>query len=574
MASSVDTAPDAVDLRAAPRPAVARGTRLALRFLTLSALAGTAGGVMHLGVPLLALSAGATGAQVGLIRSVAGLGMLAVVLPVGFLVDRFGPGRLFRIGAIVGAALALAFAGAPSPAVLVLLMGLEGMTAPLRFTALGASFYGRLPSIGLDKAGWFKASMSVGLTLLGPLLGGLLARAAGFPALFGLVVAVHLLAALLGASGELDATPAHATAPPRLRDQVAELAALLRSPAIRPVLGAELLGAATFAAFSTFVVVVAVRGYDVDGAVASRILIVEGIAFVLTAFLAPRAAALRARLAPVAGLAGAAGVAGTALAAGPVGLAGAGIAVGVATGLVHVHVASWIAGRPGAKGGISALFQTAAGVGVTVGPLALSLGVWLPERATLLFFAPPFLALALGAGATAAPRRDRDPDPRGASTEPSRSSDMALDRPQIPSYLDQTPFIVLSTVDGGNAPATRTLASFAADGFTVYFSTGQASDKIGQIGRNPNVSILFQHERQELAIFANVEIRGVAEVLGEGEEKAKAIQLIARRNPRFRERAEKGQLSGSALVRVRPTKVKVVDFSRGFGPAAVASIEV
>ena len=102
----------------------------------------------------------------------------------------------------------------------------------------------------------------------------------------------------------------------------------------------------------------------------------------------------------------------------------------------------------------------------------------------------------------------------------------------------------------------------------------RASDKVHQIGANPNVSILFQHEDQELPAFANVEIRGVAEVLAEGEERAKAIRLISRRNPRFKERAERGQLSGSALVRVTPRKVKVVDFSRGIGPAAVSTIEV
>lgn len=555
MSASLDSAP----LDGIPAPAVARGAGIVLRFLALSVLAGTAGGVMQLGVPLLAVASGATSAQVGLIRSVAGLGMLAVVLPVGVLVDRFGPGRIFRIGAVVGAAVAAGFAGASSPMVLLALMLLEGTTAPLRFTALGASFYGRLATIGLDKAGWFKASMSVGLTLLGPLAVGVLARRAGFPVLFGVVAGVHLAAALLAVSGELDAAPRTPAVAPRLRQQVADLGGLLRTAGIRAALAAELLGAATFAAFTTFVVVVAVRGFGADAAVASRILVVEGLAFVLTAFFAPRLALLRPRLARAAGVAGLSGVLGTALAPGPFGLAVAGVAVGVATGLVHLHVATWIAAHPVAKGRLAALFQTAAGVGVTLGPLAVAAGAWLPQQGTLLPFAPPFLVLAL-AGA-------------GASTRTHRST-MALDRQQIPQYLDATRFIVLSTVDAGNAPATRTLASFAADGLTVYFSTGKSSDKVAQLGANPNVSILFQHERQELPAFSNVEIRGVAEVLGEGEEKAKAIQLIARRNPRFKERAEKGELSGSALVRVTPKKVKVVDFSRGYGPAAVAAVEI
>jgi nitroimidazol reductase NimA-like FMN-containing flavoprotein (pyridoxamine 5'-phosphate oxidase superfamily)/MFS family permease len=554
MAASLDSAP----LDGIPAPAVTRGAGIVLRFLALSVLAGIAGGVMQLGVPLLALATGATSGQVGLIRSVAGLGMLAAVLPVGFLVDRFGPGRIFRIGAVVGATVAVAFAGATSPVVLLALMLLEGTTAPLRFTALGASFYGRLATMGLEKAGWFKASMSVGLTLLGPLAGGVLARGAGFPVLFGAVAGVHLAAALLAASGELDVRSHAPSAAPRLRHQVAELVALLQTAGIRAVLGTELLGAAAFAAFTTFVVVVTVRGFGADAAAASRILVVEGLAFVLTAIFAPRFPALRQRLARSAGVAGVAGVLGTAFASGPFGLGVAGVAVGVATGLVHVHVATWIAAHPGTKGRLSALFQTAAGMGVTLGPLALAAGAWIPQQATLLLFAPPFLALALaGAGASRTPW-----------------STMALDRQQIPQYLDATRFIILSTVDGGNVPATRTLASFAADGLTVYFSTGKGSDKVGQIGANANVSILFQHEKQELPAFANVEIRGVAEVLGEGEERTRAIQLIARRNPRFKERAEKGELTGSALVRVTPKKVKVVDFSRGYGPAAVASIEV
>jgi len=551
-----------------PRPfaaesdaAVPRGARLALRFVALTIVTGTAAGVMQLGVPLLALSVGATHAEVGLLRSVSGMGMLLVVLPVGLLVDRFGAGRIFRIGALAGSAIALVYASAPPSLVLVVLMALEGVFAPLRFTALSASYYGKLASIGLDKAGWFKASMSVGLTFLGPLLGGMLARGAGFPALFGVVLGLHLGSAVLGAAVDLGGARTPSAPHPRLRDQVAELRALLRSVALRPILAAELLGAATFSAFTTTVVVLAMRVLGADAAVTSRVLIVEGLAFVLSALLGSRLAATRGRLV-AAGLAGAAGVVGTALAPGPISLAIAGIAVGIATGLLHVHVASWVGAQAGPKGRIAALFQVAAGSGITAGPLACALaGWWLPTGATLLVLVPFFLALAW--------RGVRDTPP-----DHTRRCPMSLERQQIPQYLDETRFIVLSTVDGSNAPATRTLASFAADGLTVYFSTGKASDKVVQIGGNPNVSVLFQHEKQELPAFANVEIRGVAEVLADGEEKAKAIWLISRRNPRFKERAEKGELSGSALVRVTPKKLKVVDFSRGIGPAAVSTVEV
>jgi general stress protein 26/predicted MFS family arabinose efflux permease len=567
-------------LPAEPLATVPRGARLAAGFIALSVLVGTAGGVMQLGVPLLAMSRGATNAQVNLVRSVGGLGMLLVVIPIGFLVDRLGARRVFRAGALAGAAIAVVYATAPPSFAVILLMALEGLFAPLRFTALTASFYGRLSSIGIEKAGWFKASMSAGLTFLGPLIGGLLARGAGFPALFGVVAAVHLLSASLAATVELEGARAHPgpAAGARLADKVASLRAMLRAPSIRPALAAELLGAATFSAFGAFVLVVAVRVHGADPAVASRILIVEGLSFVVTAFQGGRFASDRPRLRRVAGLAGALGAVGTALAPGPVSLALAGVAIGVATGLVHVFVASWIASLDGAKGRVTALFQVAAGLGVTLGPLATALaGRWIPAQGVLLVFLLPFLLLAVGAAgarAASARHRDRPLDASGATSRHPGSTPMALERQQVPQYLNDTRFIILSTVGPANSPATRALGSFAADGLTVYFSTGRTSDKVGQIAANPNVSILFQHERQEVASFANVEIRGVAEVLACEEERAKAIRLISLRNPRFKERAEKGELGGNALLRVTPKQVKVVDFSKGHGPAAVSNIEV
>ncbi|MGB8930916.1 MAG: MFS transporter, partial [Anaeromyxobacteraceae bacterium] len=208
--------------RSGPRPrppgaALPSGAGLAGGFMALSVLVGSAGGVMQLGVPLLALSRGATNAQVGVIRSIGGLGMLLVVIPIGFLVDHLGARRVFRFGAIAGAAIAAAYAAAPPSLAVILLMGLEGLFAPLRFTALTASFYGKLDSIGVDKAGWFKASMSVGLTFLGPMVGGLLARSAGFSVLFGVVLVLHLVSASVVAIAGLEGPRVHTASSPAPR---------------------------------------------------------------------------------------------------------------------------------------------------------------------------------------------------------------------------------------------------------------------------------------------------------------------------------------------------------------------
>jgi MFS family permease len=528
-----------------------RAGPLAAGFVLLNAITGTAGGVMHLAVPLAALRLEATSAQVGLLRGIAGVGMLLAVVPVGILVDRLGSRRVFRAGALAGVGVAAAMGLARSPLALALLMGLEGLLAPLRFTALHAAFLRHLPTLGLERAGWLKGSMSIGLTLVGPLLGGALVRSAGSGAAFAAVIALHLLGAAVAGQLALEA-PVRVREPRAggLRRQLADLATYLRDGAVRGALAAELAGAAGFSAFSAFVVVVAVRELGAGPLAVSQILVVEGAAYVATAFLAGGLAARPAALRRIAGAVAAAGALGTALATGPASLGAAGGVIGVGLALLHVLGSSRLGALRGARGKLSSLFQVAAGVGMALGPLASAAAAhWLPAHAALLVFVPAFLLLAL--------------------TPHTRSSTMALERSDIPQYLHDTPFIILSTVDERSGPATRTLASFAADGLTVYFSTSRASDKVRHLGANPHVSVLFQHDRQELPSFRNVEIRGKAEPLSDDGERGRAIALIGARNPRFRQRAEKGELGDAALFRVTPQAVKVIDFSRGVGPAAV-----
>ncbi|BDG02383.1 MFS transporter [Anaeromyxobacter oryzae] len=541
---------------AAPERA-ARGTPVAAGFVVLNVLAGTASGVMQLAVPLHAVRLEATNAEIGALRAIAGLGMLLLVLPVGFLVDRFGPRKVFRVGGVAGAAVAAAIAFADKPLALILLMGTEGLLGPLRFTALNAAFFSCLGTIGREKAGWFKGSMSIGLTFLGPLVAGFLARSAGFRAVFGVVVALQLLSAVVVSLLVLDDRGPRAAPPARgFRDQLAELASVLRERSIRPVVAAEMLGAACFSAFSAFVVVVAVRELGAGPLAASQILVIEGAAFILTSFLAGGLAARRVALRRLAGAIAAAGALGTALAPGPAALAAAGAVLGVGLGLVHVLVSSRLGELRGARGKISSLFQASAGLGITVGPLACALASRaVPAHAVLVIFVPFFLVLAF-------------------TPHEARSRTMALEKNQIPQYLHETPLIVLSTVDETTGPATRVLASFAADGLTVYFSTSRSSEKVRHLGVNRHVAVLFQHDRQELPSFRNVEIRGEAEPVSDERERARAIQLIGARNPRFRERAEKGELGDSALFRVTPRLVKVVDLSQGRGPSAVTRFAV
>ncbi|HBC91672.1 MAG TPA: pyridoxamine 5'-phosphate oxidase family protein [Pelotomaculum sp.] len=142
----------------------------------------------------------------------------------------------------------------------------------------------------------------------------------------------------------------------------------------------------------------------------------------------------------------------------------------------------------------------------------------------------------------------------------------------VKEYIGKTKWVILSTVTQENLPALRTLGSIVNDDLNIYFSTGKNTAKVAQIESNPFVTLLFQHEGQELATFINVTYTGKAEKVSSEQELAKAIALLSNRSPRFKERAEKGQLDETAIFKVEPVRIKYLDYSQGIGPAAVQEI--
>jgi len=144
----------------------------------------------------------------------------------------------------------------------------------------------------------------------------------------------------------------------------------------------------------------------------------------------------------------------------------------------------------------------------------------------------------------------------------------------VKNYISKTRFIELSTVNSEGRPEIRTLGSFTNDGLTVYFSTGKNSAKARQINENPWVAVLFQHENQELPAYKNVTLYGKAAVLESPEEFDLGVKLLSARNPRFRERAEKGQLGETVIFKIEAENVKYLDFASGSGPAAIKEIKL
>jgi len=132
-------------------------------------------------------------------------------------------------------------------------------------------------------------------------------------------------------------------------------------------------------------------------------------------------------------------------------------------------------------------------------------------------------------------------------------------------------FVSLATISE-DGPVIRSIGSWAIRGTTLYFSTSQSSAKVAQLAKDARVSVQLLAEGQELTSLRNFVLNGTAKLL-EGEARDIAIGAIGARNARFRERATKGQLGDSAIYSVKAKQVKVLDFTKGLGAAALSVFE-
>lgn len=369
-------------------------------FLILNIVSGTVGGAMQLVVPLYAMSLQATTAQIGVIRGISGLGMLLLVIPAGFLVDHYGSKKLFLTGSFSGFLSTLALTLAKVPIAMIALMGLSGLFSSLKMTALNASFFRNLKNMGLEKAGWFKGSMSIGLTFLGPTFGAFLVSVASYRTIFVLLAALTLIPTALvfffhseaahpGPINELGGVVGR---------QLREFRQLIGQRTLYLPLLTESLSTSCFATFSTFIVVIAIKILHLQPSAASILMTAEGGIFILTVFVAgPLITKLsQFQLYLLSVIVTSAGLALVSISSTFALLAFSAVILGLGLGLINLVTSSRIGKMEGEKGKIVALFAASVGAGISLGPMLGGIvGQYLGTQNIFLTFIPLFFLLVI-----------------------------------------------------------------------------------------------------------------------------------------------------------------------------------
>lgn len=341
--------------------------------LLINLLAGCAAGILQMAIPLYALSLRATTVELGLIAGVGGVGRLLVVLPTGFMIDRYGARTIFLRSTLFSTLAVLALFVANTPATLMAVMFIQGMGQSVSFMALQAGFLKRLPFLEPGRTGWQRGATQVGFYLFGPVLGGVLLRDNRFAGAFAAVSAI-LLAGLVVSfyRRRRGAREIRESVPVSGEGELQRLRALLGNRTLSQVLVIECLGAACFMIFRAFVAPVAVGIHHLPVGAVSCLIICQGV----TAMAVLLGGGGLLKRFPVHRLFVASGIlamAGTTLlaTAGRFGqFLGGAVVFGLGTGLMSLVSLSLLSLVEGEKGKIAALFSFSIAVGNSVGPVA------------------------------------------------------------------------------------------------------------------------------------------------------------------------------------------------------------
>jgi MFS family permease len=263
-----------------------RHNRFLVVFALLASLMGTSVGVAKITASLYAIDLGANAAQLGLIAGGQVVGTLLMSVPIGFLVDHYGPTRLFVLGSTLAG---IAYATVPlvaSPAFLLGCVVAVSFFMPLRFVSLNTVFFEQLRTLGENKAGWYRGTHMSGMFLIGPAVAVALIAAVGYAGTWWVIAASFALTiAVCPIVFGRYARPARPQRDVSLRSVLSELKLLTRDVELRRTSLIDFFCAATTMYQNTFIVAIALQVMHLDAAHASAYVTGTGFAYVTTLFI-------------------------------------------------------------------------------------------------------------------------------------------------------------------------------------------------------------------------------------------------------------------------------------------------
>jgi MFS family permease len=259
--------------------------RFLVTFVLLNSLMGVSVGLAKVTTPLYAMHLGANEALLGLVAGSQSAGILLIGLPMGFLVDRYGPAGLFVIGSLCAGAMYMVVPLVPSAMFLVGCTFVISFFMPFRFVSLSTVFLKQLEVLGEEKAGWARGSHMAGTTMVGPALAATLIQASSYEHTYWVIAALFLLTMFMSplVFSQYQAET-QSTRTLHWRDVRAQLVLIGRDVDLRGACMVDFTGQAIMMFYTFFIVVIALAQLGLGADAASGLVGAQGFSYVLALF--------------------------------------------------------------------------------------------------------------------------------------------------------------------------------------------------------------------------------------------------------------------------------------------------
>lgn len=143
---------------------------------------------------------------------------------------------------------------------------------------------------------------------------------------------------------------------------------------------------------------------------------------------------------------------------------------------------------------------------------------------------------------------------------------------RILQLLDEHRIMTIATLRPDGWPQATTVG-YAHDGMTLYFLCGIDSQKAANIARDSRVSLTIDHDTPQVVDIAGLSMAAHARAVTDTAEAERAMRLLASRYPPQEPPLAMPSASDVRIVRVEPTVISVLDYSKGFGHTELVSRE-
>ena len=138
------------------------------------------------------------------------------------------------------------------------------------------------------------------------------------------------------------------------------------------------------------------------------------------------------------------------------------------------------------------------------------------------------------------------------------------------SILKDNRIMAIATVRADGWPQVTTVG-YANDDLLIYFIISRQGQKLANILRDDRVSLSIGRDFHDPSSIRGLSIAGHASEVTDPQQRRQAVEMVLARHPGLH-RLEPPQPSHSAVMRIFPSTVTILDYSKGFGHADILTV--